>query len=150
MATEVKKWAGQPNIHSRKGKAGAGELIVGHGVAFLGSGVAAPDIDISGTVEIGDFSLVDRHVKIITHRHPYEHTLYEELSQHLRGETSHPLKIGKAVLLCERATILPQVDYIGDYAIIGLGAVLTKNVEPYEVWAGNPARKVGERKEKPA
>jgi acetyltransferase-like isoleucine patch superfamily enzyme len=150
MATEVKGWMGQPHVHSRKGKAGAGQFITGKEVAFLGSGVAAPDIDISGTVEIGDFSIIDRHVSIITHRHPYEYILYKDLSRHMKGETSHPLKIGKAVLICEKATILPQVDYIGDYAIIGYGAVLTKNVEAYEVWAGCPAKKVGERKEKPA
>ena len=31
---------------------------------------------------------------------------------------------------------------IGDGAIVGAGAVVTKDVEPYTVVAGNPARKI--------
>jgi len=34
---------------------------------------------------------------------------------------------------------------IGEGAVIGAGAVLAKNVEPYAIMAGNPARKIGER-----
>lgn len=40
------------------------------------------------------------------------------------------------------ATILCGVQ-IGRYAIIGAGAVLTKNVGDYELWFGNPARHRG-------
>jgi acetyltransferase-like isoleucine patch superfamily enzyme len=29
---------------------------------------------------------------------------------------------------------------VGDGAVIGMGSVVTKNIPPYEVWAGNPAR----------
>ena len=35
---------------------------------------------------------------------------------------------------------------IGDGAFIGAGSVLTKDVPAGEVWAGNPARKIKERK----
>ena len=31
---------------------------------------------------------------------------------------------------------------IGEGAIIGIGSVVTKNVPPGEIWAGNPARKI--------
>jgi acetyltransferase-like isoleucine patch superfamily enzyme len=31
-------------------------------------------------------------------------------------------------------------------AVVGAGSVVTKNVPAYEVWAGNPAKKIGERK----
>lgn len=34
---------------------------------------------------------------------------------------------------------------IGDGAVIGMGAVVTKNVGPYEIWAGNPARCIKKR-----
>lgn len=32
---------------------------------------------------------------------------------------------------------------IGEYAMIGAGAVVTKNISDYELWVGNPAKKVG-------
>jgi acetyltransferase-like isoleucine patch superfamily enzyme len=52
--------------------------------------------------------------------------------------------IGSRVWIAYRAIILPGIT-IGDGAIIGAGAVVTKNVEPYAIVAGNPARKIGER-----
>lgn len=32
---------------------------------------------------------------------------------------------------------------IGEYGFIGAGAVITKQVKPYELWVGNPARRIG-------
>ena len=40
--------------------------------------------------------------------------------------------------------ILPGVK-VGEGAIIGAGAVVTCDIPPYEIWAGVPARKIGER-----
>jgi acetyltransferase-like isoleucine patch superfamily enzyme len=34
---------------------------------------------------------------------------------------------------------------IGDGAIIGMGSVVTKDVPPYEIWAGNPAKLIKKR-----
>lgn len=34
---------------------------------------------------------------------------------------------------------------IGDGAVIGMGSVVTKDVSAYEIWAGNPARKIRDR-----
>lgn len=42
------------------------------------------------------------------------------------------------------AVVLPGVT-IGEYAIVGAGAVVTKDVPDWEIWAGVPARKIGER-----
>lgn len=33
---------------------------------------------------------------------------------------------------------------IGRNSFLGAGSVLTKNIPPFEIWAGNPARKTGE------
>lgn len=50
-----------------------------------------------------------------------------------------PVIIGNNVWIGDKATILPGVT-IGDGAIIGANAVVTKDVPPYSVVAGNPAR----------
>lgn len=33
---------------------------------------------------------------------------------------------------------------IGRKSVLGAGSVLTKSIPPYEIWAGNPARKIGD------
>ena len=52
--------------------------------------------------------------------------------------------IGDRVWIGYRAMILPGVT-IGEGAVIGAGAVVTHNVGAFEIVAGNPARKIGER-----
>ena len=52
--------------------------------------------------------------------------------------------IGDRVWIAYRAIILPSVT-IGEGAVVGAGAVVTRSVEPYFIVAGNPAKKIGER-----
>lgn len=46
--------------------------------------------------------------------------------------------IGVNVIICNSVVI-------GKGAIVGAGSVVTKDIPPYQVWAGNPARFVKER-----
>ncbi|MCU7548271.1 CatB-related O-acetyltransferase [Chitinophagaceae bacterium LB-8] len=55
------------------------------------------------------------------------------------------LTIGHDVWIGEWAIILPNVSYIGNGAIIGAGSVVTRNVDPYSIVAGNPAKVIGKR-----
>ena len=61
---------------------------------------------------------------------------------------SYPTKgntiIGNDVWIGYKATILPGVK-IGDGAIIGSCAVVTKDVEPYSIVGGNPAKTIRKR-----
>jgi maltose O-acetyltransferase len=67
-----------------------------------------------------------------------------------QGETpSRPPTIGDDVWIGTRAIILPGVT-IGDGVVVGAGSVVTRDVPPYAVVAGNPARVVGERGGQPA
>ena len=52
--------------------------------------------------------------------------------------------IGNHVWIGYGAIILPDLT-IGEGAVVGAGAVVTKSVEPFSIVAGNPARKIGER-----
>lgn len=55
-----------------------------------------------------------------------------------------PTIIEEDVWIGRRSIIMAGVT-IGRGSIVGAGAVVTKNVEPYEIVAGVPARKIGER-----
>jgi virginiamycin A acetyltransferase len=58
----------------------------------------------------------------------------------IKGDTI----IGNDVWIGQNATILPGVN-IGDGAIIGTKSVVAKNVEPYSIVVGNPARVIRKR-----
>ena len=52
--------------------------------------------------------------------------------------------IGDRAWIAYRAVILPGIT-IGEGAIVAAGAIVTKDVPPFTIVAGNPARKIGER-----
>lgn len=58
--------------------------------------------------------------------------------------TKPPITIGADVWVCADAFIGPDVT-IEDSAIVGARAVVTKNVAPRTIVAGNPAREIGKR-----
>jgi chloramphenicol O-acetyltransferase type B len=52
--------------------------------------------------------------------------------------------IGNDVWIGAQSLIMPGI-HIADGAVIGARAVVTKNVGPYEIWAGNPAKLIKKR-----
>ena len=57
---------------------------------------------------------------------------------------SSPVIIDDYVWTGSRALILPEVT-LGKGCVVSAGAVVTKNVEPYAIVGGIPAKKIGER-----
>jgi acetyltransferase-like isoleucine patch superfamily enzyme len=56
-----------------------------------------------------------------------------------------PIIVEDYVWVSVRVIVLPGVT-IGRGAVIAAGALVTKNVEPYVIMGGVPAKKIGERK----
>ena len=54
---------------------------------------------------------------------------------------ARPIVIGDNVWIAANVVVLPGVT-IGDGAVIGAGSVVTKDVAPFTLAAGNPARKI--------
>ena len=57
---------------------------------------------------------------------------------------AEPIVIGQACMITSRCYIGPGVA-IGDGAVVGPNSVVMKDIAPYEVWAGNPARRIAHR-----
>jgi putative colanic acid biosynthesis acetyltransferase WcaF len=55
-----------------------------------------------------------------------------------------PIVVGKDAFIGARALVLPGVQ-IGERAIVGAGAVVTKDVPAHAIVAGNPAKVIGTR-----
>lgn len=61
-------------------------------------------------------------------------------AQKRKGDTV----IGNDVWIGAEAMIMPGIK-IADGAVIGARSVITKNIGPYEIWAGNPAKCIKKR-----
>ena len=104
-------------------------------------------IDLTGNVEIGALSMIGDGTQIFTHDHYHEGRRPLLLLQQEKGVKWQDKKIGRDVWL-HGCIVLYQVTEIPDGVVVGAGAVLTKNPEAYGIYAGNPATKIGERKDK--
>ena len=100
-----------------------------------GSGIGANSI-IPSDVVIGDAVMMGQDVLMFTSNHRIDRL---DVPMGRAGRTeSETIVIGNDVWIGARVMILPGV-HIGNGAVIGAGAVVTKNVPDYEVWGGNPA-----------
>jgi putative colanic acid biosynthesis acetyltransferase WcaF len=58
---------------------------------------------------------------------------------------ARPIEIGAYAWICARASVGPGVR-VGDGAVLGLGAVTARDLAPWTVHAGNPAREIRPRR----
>ncbi len=104
-------------------------------------------LDCTGTIELGPWCNIAARCRIYTHDHIHlgRRPLLAMEEEH--GVVWQDKKIGADVWVHDGAIILYQVTHIPDGVVIGAGSVLTRNPGPWEIWAGNPARKIGERRD---
>lgn len=111
------------------------KLIINEGCS-IGPGVL---LDSRCGLEIGKNVTIASETIIWTLHHDYNDSNFKTIGE--------KVVIGNYAWLCSRSIILPGVT-IGEYAVIASGSVVTKNVEPYTVVGGVPAKKIGEREKK--
>lgn len=119
------------------------------------------DVEIGTGCIIGNGAYIDRHVKIgnnvrIHNKALLYHGLIVEddvfigpgvcftndawpKSGRTRNLTGISWKVGQGANIGANCTIMPDVQ-IGEYALIGAGSVVTRDVPPYALVYGNPAR----------
>jgi len=107
-------------------------------------------------VELGSWVAIDDEVnlysadkitigtKVAISREAFICTASHDITKPNRPLITAPITICDGVWIGARAIILPGVT-IGEGAIVAAGAVVTKDVEPWAVVAGNPAKFIKKR-----
>lgn len=121
-------------------------LKPGKPVLVIGADVQLNDsvhIGAAELVEIGDHVLIASRVFITDHSHgeysQFNPASFPETLPAQRPIVARPVRIGNNVWLGEQVCVLPGVT-IGEGAIVGANAVVTRDVPPNTIVAGNPAR----------
>jgi len=130
------------------------DVLIKHG-AYFGSG---SDVELGARSQIGHNARIDHDVVIgedvlmgpdvvmMSAGHAYEDAT---IPINRQGQTPRrPIHIGNDVWIGTRVVVLPGVR-IGDGAVVGANAVVTRDVPPYAVVAGVPARVVHMRGARP-
>jgi len=133
-----KKYTGNKskNLNIQKGASFAQDTIIGDN-----SGIGENCL-VTSNVEIGRNVMMGPDVKIYTINHNFKRI---DIPMNEQGfQKSKKVIIEDDVWIGANVIILPGVK-IGTGSILGAGAVISKNVEPYSIMAGNPARKVKSR-----
>lgn len=92
-------------------------------------------ISIKDTLSIGDYSLIGPYVQITDNNHT---TKRANLIKYQRS-TIKPIVIGQDCWIGSGARILAGVT-IGNGAVVGANAVVTKDVPPFAIVGGVPAK----------
>ena len=98
---------------------------------FINSGCHFQD---QGGIEIGDGALIGHNVVFATINHSLD-------PSENRKNYYAPIKLERNVWVGSNSTILSGVT-VGEWSVIGAGSVVTKDVLPYTVVAGVPARMI--------
>ena len=98
---------------------------------------------ISGDCYIGGTSHPIHWVSTSSVFHKWKNILHKNFSD-FEYDIFKETQIGNDVWIGQGAKIKAGVK-IHDGAVIGMGSVVTKNVGPYEVWGGNPAKCIKKR-----
>jgi acetyltransferase-like isoleucine patch superfamily enzyme len=89
-------------------------------------------LDDRGGIDIGDDVSISDYVNIYSH----SHDIYD-----IHKVLTPPTRIGNGVRITYHATVLAGTQ-VGDHAMVGTSAVVTRDVEPSHIVVGSPAKTV--------
>lgn len=119
----------------------------GYGAITIGAGTwigQYNNLRVTGgtRLSIGSHCLISQFCTIVTSNHQIPR---DRLIQSMPAAARVPeVVLGDDVWLGAGTCVLPGV-VVHDGAVIGANSVVTQNVPAYEIWAGNPARRISER-----
>ena len=96
----------------------------------------------NGTIQIGKGCLISQYCSLLGTNHGTDRDL--PILAQAPSPSRRDIVLGDDVWLGAGVTITPGIK-IGTGSVIGAGAVVTHDVQDFEIHAGCPARKIGER-----
>jgi virginiamycin A acetyltransferase len=113
------------------------------------TGPALIDSSKNAPVTIGKYCAIAHNLRIRTKNHytgyiNMQHTFQRRYNFPELVRTKGAITIGNGVWIGDNVTILPGVE-IGNGAVIGAGSIVTKNIPPYCIAVGNPAKVIKKR-----
>lgn len=117
------------------------KLIIGNNV-WIGKNVS---LYAESGISIGNNIMIAKDVSIISSNHIFSDVSKSTGNQGMKIE-KQSIVLEDNVWIGEKAIILKSVK-ISEGAVIGAGSVVTKDVPPYAVVAGNPAKVIKTRKQ---
>jgi acetyltransferase-like isoleucine patch superfamily enzyme len=114
-----------------------GKLVIGCAVRMSGTTICAAE-----RITVGDRTVIGANATLVdTDFHSLDPGIRCSAEDASAAATA-PVCVGRDVFIGAGAFILKGVT-IGDAAVIGAASVVTKNVPPGAIVAGNPARQIG-------
>ena len=100
-------------------------------------------LDVLEEVDIGDHCLLGPGCVVVDHNHGMDP------DRDMQGQPceARPIRIGRDVWCGAHVVVLAGVT-IGDGAVVGANAVVTRDIPPGSIAVGNPARVIGMRGER--
>lgn len=127
------------NINVERGA----DFGLGHLIEIGDNSGIGIDCSVPPDLKIGNDVMMGREVLIFGQNHRFDDL---SIPMRLQGFKSLPVIIEDDVWIGARVIILPGV-VIGKGTILGAGAVVTKDVPPFAICGGNPAKVIRFRKD---
>jgi len=90
-----------------------------------------------GKIEIGNYCAISQHISIVASNHSFRKD--ELIANQPWSLARNFVIIGNDVWIGSNSVILPGVS-IGNGAVVGAGSVVTKDIPPFAIVGGNPAK----------